>query len=204
MAQRKEDFQLEEYKQIRDDITDLERAMTQLFAVAVATSVTILSAVGAFFFKIEPEVLEKLSAAYAYPFLGPEAILIPILFLLVSHRRDIHRFGTYLLVFYEEHDFGPMWEIKVTRFREKKKGESLDVLPVTFWGIYVISVIGFIYALSKVTDINCQTALFPGSLIIVTLVLMAYGHYKFRHASTTIRDDYYKIWKEIDRGQDTK
>jgi hypothetical protein len=94
-------FRLEEYKHIFDEIKARERSINQLFVVAVVVSVSILSAVSTLYSR-QCAPSTELSPIYAYVFLSPFAVILPILYVLISHRRDLHRSGTYIHVFYEE------------------------------------------------------------------------------------------------------
>jgi uncharacterized membrane protein YphA (DoxX/SURF4 family) len=195
---QKPSFQIEEYKLIYSGITELERSINQLFAIAIATSVTILSAFGAFFFKLEQDELINLNPAYAFPFLSPLVILIPILFILISHRKGIFRSGTYARVFYEESDMGPSWETRLEYFRQKQKGESLDVIPSTFWAISIISILSFVFALYIIEGYkNHITCLVSVSIIAVALYLIGIGHSQFSDAAKGKRIYYYSLWQDI-------
>lgn len=194
----KEKLQTEEYIQVRNEIVSRERTITQLFAVALIASVSILSAVSTFFFKLSPDEVAGVSSEYAYAFLGPLIVIIPILFVLVSHCRDIHRSGTYLHVFFEEANLGPLWETRLAKFREKNKGESLDAIPLTFWAISLFAVVFFFLALYKVSGFAWNlTWVLAVILVIAALVVLGIGHALFSYASISIRDKYYKSWREI-------
>jgi len=190
----KEKLQIEEYKQVRDEIVFREKTISYLFAIALGTSVSILSAVGTFFFKLKPTELYSVSPWLAYVFLAPIAVIIPILLLLAEHRRDIHRSGTYLHVFFEDAGLGPMWETRVTEFRKKFKGESLDVLPWPFLAISSLSVVGFIWTsyLISGSDGNLKWL-----VSVIISLLFVWGYWKFSQASISIREKYYRHWQKI-------
>jgi hypothetical protein len=142
--------------------------------------------------------MKLLDPAYAYPFLGPLAIIIPVLFVIGSHRRDIHRSGTYIHVFFEYAGIGPKWETRLSKYRDMKKGESLDRLPRLFWSIFLISVGGFIFSLYKIIGICSYSGwLAPIIIIIIGIIFMVLGHYQFAKASVEVRHEYYETWKKI-------
>jgi len=153
VSESTEKFRIEEYKQIRDEIKAREQTIGQLFTVTVTASAAILSAVAAFIFRSDANALAMLSPAYAYAFLGPHALIVPVLFLLASHRRDIHRSGTYLHVFYEETGAGPQWETLLAKYRSQRSGESLNPLPLTFWALWLLCIVGFVFALSRIAPL---------------------------------------------------
>lgn len=191
-------YRLEEYKQIREEAAARELAINQLFIVAVTASTAILSAVTALFFKIDSELLSSLSAAYAYSFLGPFALIILILYVLVSHRRDIHRLGTYLQVFYEQANLGPKWQTHVEEFRKIRRGESLDVLPWTFWGIAVAAMSGFVFALNKISPFGCNLSWLMATIVLlVAFGFLLVGHAKFWCSSSKIRARYLQDWLRV-------
>lgn len=189
---------LEEYKQIREEAAARELAINQLFIVTVTASTAILSAVTALFFKIDSEQLSSLSATYAYSFLGPFVLIVPILYVLIEYRRDIHRLGIYLQVFYEQANLGPKWQTHVEEFRRIRRGESLDVLPWVFWGIAVAAASGFVFALIKISPFECNLSWLTA--IIVLLVaggFLLIGHWKFWCASSKVRDHHLQDWLRV-------
>jgi hypothetical protein len=187
-------FQIEEYKQVRDEIKAREQSINQLFVIGVVASISILSAVSTFFSK-QPPITEPV---YAYVFLSPLAVIIPILYVLISHRRDLHRSGTYLHVFYEEPGLGPMWETRLAKFRDRQKGESLDAIPWTFWAITVVTVAGFVFTLNGITSFACNTWWLSATVTVGSAItFLINGHAKFAHASVSVRDGYYKHWLQI-------
>jgi hypothetical protein len=202
MSESIEKFRIEEYKQIRDEIRAREQTIGQLFTVTVTASAAILSAVAAFVFRSDANALAMSSPAYAYAFLGPHALIVPILFSLASHRRDIHRSGTYLHVFYEEAKAGPQWETLLAKYRSLRGGESLNPLPLTFWALWILCTVGFLFALSRIEPLWCSLQwLIASVVVLVSLCLLLVAHRGFRQAATHVRDDYFSTWRQIQKSE---
>lgn len=185
-----ENYKIEEYKEIRNEIRAREFAIAVFFQIALISSVTILSGVCAFFFNLKPNDSQNVYV-YTYAFLSPIVIMLPIFYLIISHRQDMHRSGTYLQVFFEDKKNGPLWETRLTKFREKQKNESLNFLPWIFWAIYVISSGLFITALISIPNFNMLNIL----LLLLFAIFIGIAHY--RYASFKMRQDYYIAWKKI-------
>lgn len=202
MSQSIEKFRIEEYKQIRDEIKAREQTIGQLFTVTVTASAAILSAVAAFIFRSDANALAMSSPAYAYAFLGPHALIVPVLFLLASHRRDIHRSGTYLHVFYEEAKAGPQWETLLTKYRSQRGGESLNPLPLTFWALWSLCTVGFVFTLSRIAPPWCSLQwLIASVVVLISLCLLVVADRSFRQAATHVRDDYYSTWSQMRKSE---
>lgn len=132
-------YQIEEYKQVRAELMERERFIGQLAIVAFVSSATLISGLlGAFSGKnLTPS---QLGGFIPYLMLAPLLVTIPIYFIVGSHRKDLFRAGAYLQVFYEEDGAGIGWQTRIQQFRAKKKGDSLDTLPLFFWSVAIICV----------------------------------------------------------------
>jgi hypothetical protein len=108
-------FKMEEYKDLRADIRQRDTSMTQILLFGLVANVTLISGISAFYFNVYTKSPGDITAKLSYFFLTPVAIIIPILAILNSHRRDIRLFGSYIKVFYEDVGYGPTWEFNMAR-----------------------------------------------------------------------------------------
>ena len=197
MEQERIKFMLEEYKELRNEIMFLEKSIGQFSLAAIIASISLLSAIGAIFFRIELDQLRNLPPIAPYFFLFPPLILISVLFILGSHRRDIHRLGTYLQVFIEENIFGDGWEVRLDRFRQINEGESLDHVPKVFWVVYFLSV-GLFFFTIYYENFNYYKML---HILIPMLegIFLYLADKKFQSSSISIRAKYLKDWKKLNK-----
>jgi hypothetical protein len=111
----KDEHILAEYKHISDAIIeiDIDGRIVQVFTGSMTVGVALLSAVAGFAFGKHDQIPVLLAA---YGALGPDIVVIPAFYLLLSFRRDIVRLGSYRRVFLEEHNEIEGWETRLERF----------------------------------------------------------------------------------------
>src|SRR3954463_6345244 len=95
-------FKIEEYKDMRTAMLQRDTSMTQILLIGLVSNVTLIVGISAFYFNIYNKSPTDLPQKLSYFFLAPTAVIIPLLAILNSHRRDIRLFGSYIFVFYEE------------------------------------------------------------------------------------------------------
>ena len=205
------DFYLEEYRQVRENIRLLCKGIGQFSLTAIIASISLISAISIFIFKPEFNIKGQLYFIPVLFFLFPPLILINILKILSSHRRDIHRMGSYLQIIVEETNFNMLgWESHVNKLRKEimhdnkyLRGESFDFIPWLFWVIFGVSVLlALTYVLFNIklfTSNYIQCLIF---IIFILGVLLEYiylrkFHKEFKYFSDGIRKEYLKIWKQI-------
>jgi len=189
-------YYLEEYKALRNEIMFLEKSIGQFFLAAIIADISLISAIGSIFFKLK---IEAFSIVGAYFFLFPPLILISVLYIISSHRKDIHRIGTYIQVFYEENIFAKGWESRLSKFRDINKGESLDYIPLVFFVIFLISIIIFMFILYY-EEICIWYKLLHFFLPALEGFFLYKGYRNFCSSSIPIRNKYYEDWKSIRQG----
>lgn len=193
-----ENFKLEEFKQLRKDITQRDSSMTQLFLTGLVASVTLLSAISVFFFNMYTKYP---SVDLCYFFLAPIIVIIPITSIIDSHRRDIRRMGSYIKVFYEDQGFGPTWETAHDQITLLDKEEGHDAVPLVLWALVIICCALFWYGLHLTTQLVISlhgiVPLFP----IIVMVAMNINY-------TESKNDYFQAnatkWQEIHRNFEKK
>lgn len=201
MEQERINYLLEEFKELRKEIMFLEKSVGQYSIAAIIASISLLSGVGAIIFKSDFNYINNSFPIVPYFFLFPPLILVSILLILSSHRRDIHRIGTYIQVFIEENIFGDGWEVRLNQFRKINEGESLDHIPKVFWVIYLLSVALFLFAFNCDNFNNYKMLHFLVPAIEGFCLYLAEKN--FKDSSIQIRDKYINNWKKVQKVRNT-
>ena len=188
------EYQIEEYKQVRAELMERERVIGQLAIVSFISSATLISGLlGAFFGKTLTSA--QLGGLMPYLMLAPLIVVIPIFFIIGSHRRDLFRAGAYLQVFYEEDGAGIGWQTRIQQFRSKKKGDSLDTLPLFFWFVAGVCAVSF-FSL-RGGDNLCEYTWLDLVAIIIVSALMIRADYLYASAPKRHRAECIDAWRAV-------
>lgn len=181
---------IDEYKELRKEITFLADSIGKFYTSSLSVSIALLAGLGAFILK-DNGTNTPLSPVAPYLFLAPPFIAISVLFLLASHRKDLHRVGSYVQVFHEESGAGPGWECRLMKFRAlSERLESLDGIPGSFWIVQLLSAGLYLMAVEKAGPINlCHL---PWPMLEGLLLVLAHIRY---HNALADRETYYRRWK---------
>lgn len=191
------DSLIEEYKQVRGEINKLAESIQQLFLVAIVSNTSLISGLAALFYKLGENGTKEWNLLFSYMYLLPMLITIPILYLMKSHRINLHRSATYLKVYFEESGLGFGWETRVDRFRRVYSEESLDFVPWVFWSFYLISTLLLIHSV-LVYSRPLQEIWLLMVLALLLLAIVAFFLYDaHRKFSQVKREDYYSTWHAI-------
>lgn len=137
---RNHDFEIEEYKHLVAEIASADKSGLYLFAASIAACLTVWSLVGS----LADHAISRERARYLYLAL---AFLNLVTFsLIVRQRVAIRRAGMYIQVFFESKDRGPHWKTRLAEFRKMDRGETWDVVPLTYWVLFVVSAVLFLSA----------------------------------------------------------
>lgn len=187
------EFRIEEYKQVREEINQLDKGISQLLIISLVTSISLLSGIGAFFFKLDATKVTELSPLFGYLFLGSQLIVTSFFPIIISYRKLLHRAGTYIHVFYDEHGVGTGWEKNVTRFREFEKGESQDYVPLIYFSVWIFSTLLFYFAVVKMANGSNWNLIAPFIFFIILSILSI----AYLKASEKARNKYFGVWKSM-------
>lgn len=178
-----------------------EAAMTQLFLTSLIAAVTLISGITAFYFNMFTKDPCKITVFLSYLFLAPIFIIIPIFFVIKSHRRDIRRFASYIHVFFEDTGYGLKWETAHDKWTDKKKEEGHDGVPWAYWALILVCLFLYFqsFLLSKVS-FECSHVILPSILFIV----MLYVHIVYVRSKHKYYRENLKLWREILRDLNTK
>jgi len=187
-------FKTEEYRELRAAILQRDTSMTQIFLVGLVANVTLIIGISAFYFNIYTKSPSDITAKLSYVFLGPVAIIIPTLAILISHRRDIRLFGSYIFVFYEDLGYGPTWETSHDRKTDLDTEEAHDFVPMTLWALHSICLALFWYSLSLCPD---NTLYYHIASPLPLIVIMAMTHYRYMNSKQQFYRQKVAMWRKI-------
>ena len=187
----KNDHTAEEYKHISSAIIDIHNRVLQVFGIAVTVSVSLLSVVAGLALGKEGT---PITVILAYAALGPDFLLIPAFYLMVSQRADIMRLGSYRRIFFEEHCGIEGWETQLERFRKREKAEPNDPIPYTIWAIFLASAALFGYGV-----VQDKASLFHLLVLFVPLILIVRAHYRWGKVVAKELPRYLELWREVSR-----
>lgn len=191
------DSLIEEYKQVRGEINKLAESIQQLFLVAIVSNTSLISGLAALFYKLGENGGNRWDLLFSYMFLLPMLITIPILYLMKSHRSNLHRSATYLKVFFEEEGLGFGWETKVDDFRRKYSEESLDFVPWVFWSFFLISTLLLTHSILVYSGSLYESWFLVVSTILLLTIVAFFLYDAHRKFSKVKREDYYRAWQAI-------
>jgi hypothetical protein len=193
-----ENVQLEEYRALREEMRQRQAAMTQLFLASLVAAVALISGITAFYFNVYTKNPGKIPDHLALILLAPILIIIPILYIIRSHRRDIRRFASYIQVFFEETGCGLKWETAHDKWTDTRKEEGHDAVPWTFWvlgfvcfGLYWIGL-----DFSKVSN-KCLYVIIP---LLVFFIFMLHAHVTYAKSKDKYHRECLKLWRTIQSG----
>jgi hypothetical protein len=184
-------IQLEEFKLLKEELAAREKAMGSLTTFATVSSVSLLSALIAVGMRDVPTSSREWP--FAFVLLSPLFILLPTTWLLLSHRREIHKIGSYLQAFYDERAFGTRWEVRVEAFRQHfERSETLDAVPALIWAVSALCAVAFGYVCYRL-----QGPLYVLSFLFIPAMALLWFHADWRAAATKDREAYLRIWQRI-------
>src|SRR6266511_2477461 len=149
----KDKYSLEEYKYIAEAILEIDKRILQVFAVATAVSISLLSAVASL---ILGKQQGQITVVLAYAALAPDILVVPAFYLMLSQRLDMIRLGSYRQIFFEERNEIEGWETQLEKFRKLEKTEANDPIPYTYWTLFLASVALFVYGIIEVRASLCH------------------------------------------------
>ena len=137
-------FYLEEAKMFTNAVWYIDKLIGQIFAATIAVTVTLLSALAKSIFEDQ-----RYTLPIAYATLAPNVISLVAFYYLLSQRRSLVEFGSY--VHYLEVRLGVVgFQSSLSEIRNlrSRKGESNDPVPYSFWAIFLLSASCFGFILS--------------------------------------------------------
>lgn len=190
----KQDFLLEEYKQIRSELMERERSINNMATVAIVASTTLASALITIFLKELHGVTNNVSFPFHLLFLTPLCISIPLFFVLTSHRKDLFRAGAYIQVFYEEKGIGIAWQTRIGKFRNEMRGNPLDTFSIIFWVIFFLCTI-----LCWLTSQKQFVWHYWAQVILIAMAFafQMYAHVGYHRAPKSYREKCIQIWRIV-------
>ncbi len=209
----------EEFKIIRDFVKFRMSTMMILFHICLIISITILSGIGSIFLKLSDFELSQLNPYLLFLFLTPILFVITIFNFIICNRYDVQISGTYIQVFFEEKNYGPLWETHITLFRKKpwylkyrNRIEAFDMLPYSFGLIIILSYFLYFSFLSKIfttfiiSPFNLANYINFIIFVIVPILPSIYFLNLFKKFKDTlkVRKEIYDIWKSIQEKESLK
>jgi hypothetical protein len=185
-----DNIQIEEFKLLKEELGDREKAMGSLITFATVSSVSLLSALFAVAMKDNPAPAREWP--FAFSMLTPLFIIIPVCWLLLSHRRSMHKIGSYLQVFYDERALGTRWEGRVEAFRQFERGRTLDAVPGLLWAVSILCATAFGYVCFRL-----QGPFYVLLFLLVPLMILLWFHIKWRTCVSRDRKRFLGTWRRI-------
>jgi len=124
--------ELEEHKYINEEIIVHQRLIIQLFTFSIIASVALLG-YGVQNFSGEQGSISELSPFVIF---APMAIIVPCAWVITKIRKEIFRWGAYIMVFHESEK--PGYETMLDKIRDIRNSwweESYTPLVITWWGL---------------------------------------------------------------------
>lgn len=195
----KQEFLLEEYKQVRSELMENQRSIIHLATVAIIASTSLASAL------IAISLSKELTCAtndflfpFPFLFLTPLCISIPLFYVLMSHRKDLFRAGAYIQVFYEEKGAGIAWQRRIGNFRKKMPGNPLDNFQIIFWVIFLLcTMICVLYCLNSQKQFLWYHWAGIIFIIIMAFIFQVVACVKYQAASKSYRDNCIQTWRIV-------
>jgi hypothetical protein len=187
-------YRVEEYKQLKEEIRQRDSSMTTLFHTGLIANISLVSAISAFYFKMYSDAPSCVPILLSYFFLAPILLLISLLSMINSHRRDIRKIASYLQAFYEDTQSGPTWETAHNEMAKLNPEEAHDFVPSTLWCLFVICISLFYYTL-HLTGQNIVS--WHSILPLCFFIPMAAIHLRYFDSKEVYYNKYLKAWREI-------
>lgn len=181
---------LEEYKYLNQQIMNHQRLIIQVFTFSVIASVALLGYALQSVLKSDDSV----STLMPYIVLAPSAIIVPCAFLITSVRREIQKWGAYIMVFHENKD-GAYWETRLRKFAEinRTAPEPFSYLFVTYAILQFVIMIAYIWSVAH-TSMNLSwmlLALLPFTFLSISA--SQYGEINTKKASKLYIGEWEKV-----------
>lgn len=186
-----DNIQIEEFKVLKEELSDREKAMGSLITFATVSSVSLLSALFAVAMKDNPTPAGEWP--FAFSMLTPLFIIIPVSWLLLSHRRAIHKIGSYLQAFYDERALGTRWEVRVEAFRQELgRSHTLAAVPGLLWAVSILCAAAFGYVCYRL-----HGPLYVLLFLLVPLMILLWFHIKWRACVSKDKERFLGTWRRI-------
>ena len=142
----KQQMRLEEYKYLNQQIMNQQRLIIEVFTFSVIASVALLGYALQSVLKSDDAVDNLMP----YIVLAPSAIIVPCAFLITAVRKDIQKWGAYIMVFHEDKG-GACWETRLREFAKKnpRSTESFSYLFLTYWILQFVIMIAYIWSVAQ-------------------------------------------------------
>jgi hypothetical protein len=186
------EFQTEEFKQLKAELASRETAMGTLLTVGLVSCVTLLSALISV--AIHNPQGQALPWEFAFTFLSPFFILFPMLWLVLDHRLEVHKIGSYLQAFYDERSLGTKWEVRVEVFRHHfERSHTLDAVPILAWSIFILCSIAFLYGCHQLGGATVVVS----AILLLPIIILVRFHFKWNQCANEKRKEYLALWRLI-------
>ena len=186
-----DNIQLEEFRLLKEELASRERAMGTLLTFGLVSSVSLLAALLSVAIRDFPAGAGEWPFAFAL--LAPLFILVPLTWLLLSHRREIHKIGSYLQAFYDERSFGTRWEVRIEAFRKHfERSHTLDAIPALVWAVFTLCGIAFGYECHRLNG-----PLYATLFLLIPAIALGWFHADWRACAAKDREDFLRVWRLI-------
>jgi len=149
MTEARQQFRLEEFRQLHEHIRTFESALSGIFTVSLPAATTLLTAITGWFFQKYEGVPGPARVALCYLFLSPALLSLLTLDLISSYKTAVYRNGYYIMVFFEEAGEGAHWHMDLVEYRRVGKAHGEHGTPASYmlWAVLGISIGLFVLAL---------------------------------------------------------
>jgi Flp pilus assembly protein TadB len=125
--------------------------------------------------------------------LTPLFIIIPVSWLLLGHRRAMHKIGSYLQAFYDERALGTRWETRVEAFRQQvERSHTLDAVPGLLWAVSILCAVAFGYVCYRL-----HGPLYVLLFLLVPAMALLWFHIDWRGCVSKDREQFLDEWHRI-------
>lgn len=193
------EYELEEYKQLRSELSDREAAIRRYFLFCIVSTGSIMASAATLFFSKNPSstLSSNISSWFPYVFISPIVIILPLSFLMVANRKDIFFIGTYLKVFYDQRNLGTKWETSIEKFyANEERKHSLDGIPRTIFMLVSLSYIAFVMAERGLKG-HFEISAWHIIIVLIPYLLIVVFWLKFNEIPNRLRTKYLNRWNQI-------
>lgn len=184
----KEDYDIEEYRYIHDEIITHQRLTFQIFTFSVIASVSILG----YGLSNDYSTANPLELLI---FVCPIVIILPCAWIISNIREQIFRWGAYIQVSHEQSKTAYETKLSILKKRNTKSfKESYTPIICTLWGMMIISIalyfIHIVLMSSDSLDSNCNIITTTGIIIgLVSIILLYLISKRYKHIT---KDKYHQ------------
>ena len=185
---------IEEYKQLREEIRQRDSSMTKIFLTGLIATISLISAISAFYFRMLIDNSASLSVELSYFFLAPLMLIIAMLSMINAHRQDIRKIASYIQAFYEDTKCGPIWETAHNEMAGLNPEEAHDFVPSSLWCLFLICITLFFYSLHLVKVEILSVYALPALPFIMVMIAF---HLRYMDSKKGMYDKYLDAWRTI-------